>query len=126
MKTEKDSARSLSVAAGSAPFCAWCKKPMRHNVPRLGATGGWVHAENGSLTCANVDLVRLVPAGRADRDPKTIARDEKSVVHLLGVIAKLETPMLQNTRAAVLACLEELHARLSSPNAEISNSDPSK
>ena len=39
-------------AVPQVPFCGDCGKPIRHNVPRLGEAGGWVHAETGSLSCA--------------------------------------------------------------------------
>ncbi len=33
------------------PTCANCNRPMRHNVPRLGASAGWVHADTGRFEC---------------------------------------------------------------------------
>lgn len=33
------------------PTCMNCGKAMRYNVPRMGASGGFVHADTGSLTC---------------------------------------------------------------------------
>jgi len=34
------------------PICDTCGKRMRYNVPRLGPSGGYVHADTGSLSCA--------------------------------------------------------------------------
>ena len=31
--------------------CGLCGKPMRHNIPRLGNSGGFVHAETGDFGC---------------------------------------------------------------------------
>lgn len=31
------------------PCCAVCKQPARHNVPRLGPDGGWIHADGTHL-----------------------------------------------------------------------------
>jgi hypothetical protein len=45
-------------AEPEAPTCARCGKPARHNVPRIGAAGGWVH-EDGSHLCTEPEQERL-------------------------------------------------------------------
>lgn len=35
----------------ASTYCGHCFKAMRHNVPRLGAAGGWVHADTGYVLC---------------------------------------------------------------------------
>lgn len=47
-----------SDAPAQIPTCAVCGKPARHNVPRLGASAGWVHAHDGSHLCAVPDADR--------------------------------------------------------------------
>lgn len=39
------------TAADGISRCLGCGKEMRHNVPRLGAAGGYVHADTGSPLC---------------------------------------------------------------------------
>lgn len=39
------------VLLDGLPRCLKCGMPMRHNVPRLGPDGGFVHAASGSLEC---------------------------------------------------------------------------
>lgn len=34
------------------PTCFRCKKAMRLNVPRLGPSGGYVHADTGKILCS--------------------------------------------------------------------------
>ena len=33
------------------PICCDCGKRMRYNVPRLGPSGGYVHADTGRFSC---------------------------------------------------------------------------
>lgn len=75
----------------------------------------WVHTDTGSIVCATADLV--APAAPAKVRWPHIGKDPRLVQHLREIIAKLETPMQPNTKAAVLACLNELLRHLSSPNA---------
>lgn len=57
--------------------CAKCGLPMRHNVPRLGDAGGWVHADNGSFDCPR-QRERLLDAWA---DKTGCSRDDARVVH---------------------------------------------
>ncbi len=41
-------------------WCSRCKAPMRHNVPRLGSAGGFVHAETGKFECADGQMSNVV------------------------------------------------------------------
>lgn len=42
---------SDQTAPPSDNYCGWCGKLMRYNVPRIGANGGFVHAETGKFEC---------------------------------------------------------------------------
>ena len=48
-----------AISAGfidcETPKCGQCGHDMRPNVPRLGADGGYVHADTGSPQCADAD-----------------------------------------------------------------------
>lgn len=48
---------------------------MRHNVPRLGPAGGWVHADTGSLNCGPYVPPVISIAGPA-QDP-AVATNER-------------------------------------------------
>mgnify|MGYP007089700821 CR=1 FL=1 len=85
------------------PVCAWCKRPMIQD------RAGYYHLETGSVTCSGLpDL----PAGKLKVRWPHIERDPAKVAHLRGIITRLETPMMPNTKAAVLSCLDELIRQL--------------
>lgn len=44
------------------PHCLACGKEMKHNVPRLGDAGGWIHSDTGFPLCGQrppIDIVFL-------------------------------------------------------------------
>lgn len=43
--------KGLKVFIHGHSYCQKCHKEMRHNVPRLGPAGGWVHADTGYVLC---------------------------------------------------------------------------
>lgn len=97
---------SEAVAARTpkpAPVCAWCKRPMIQD--RV----GYYHLETGSVTCSGLPDV---PAGKPKVRWPHIERDPAKVAHLRDIITRLETPMMPNTKAAVLSCLDELIRQL--------------
>ena len=81
---------------------------MRHTA------GGWVHAETGQLTC---ETVLNAPLGPAKVRWPHIERHPHSISHLRDIVARLESPMMPNTKAAVIACLNELLRLLDQQNA---------
>lgn len=72
----------------------------------------WVHSDTGSMRCTTPEPVKEIPV--KTRWPH-IHNDPRLVAHLRDIISRLETPMMPNTKAAVLACLDELHRRISPP-----------
>lgn len=63
------------------PYCMNCGKPMKHNVPRLGPDGGWVHADTGYPLCGkppSIEIEGIVWTYLKDNDPQT----EKENHHL--------------------------------------------
>lgn len=96
-------------ARNPVPVCAWCKRPMIQD------TVGYRHLETGSVTCSGL------PDGPAVK-PKVrwhhIERDPDKVANLRDIITRLETPMMPNTKAAVLSCLDELIRRLNQNHEE--------
>lgn len=43
--------------------CMECGEPMRHNVPRLGPDGGYIHAKTGRFSCADKPDIGWVSNG---------------------------------------------------------------
>lgn len=67
-----------------------------------------------------------VPAGknpprRTDFDARAVAADPDRVKFLRALVAKTDTALCPNAKAAVLASLDELARLLSSPNIPVSN-----
>lgn len=85
---------------GEKATCGVCGKPARHNVPRLGPAGGWVHAHDGSHLC---DATYIV-GGKVQPIPSAFKQAEPVKTH--EVITLCTSLLLRKASAAV--CVEEI------------------
>lgn len=60
-------------------WCADCGRSMRHNVPRLGPAGGFVHADTSSVNCGPYVPPTISIAGPA-QDPAVAATERVRVL----------------------------------------------
>lgn len=84
---------------------------------------GWVHAHSRMPRCDRSDIIPKVQSARA-RWPH-IEKDPQAIEHLTDIVRRLNTPMGENTRQALLCCLSELHTRLLSEQNIGSQTQPS-
>jgi hypothetical protein len=82
----------------------------------------WLHAESGSMQCAPGEMIQ--PEGSDKVRWPHIQKSPHHVAHLREIIARLETPMMPNTKAATLACLDELLSRLNGEREILAGFDP--
>jgi len=72
------------MGSNEIAVCVKCEKPMRHNVPRLGDSAGYVHSDTGSPVCAEDILEDLIK--KAKNTPLTPAMiREQKISWLMGM-----------------------------------------
>jgi hypothetical protein len=76
MSNSKFKNSSTSNATYGGTTCGRCKKGMRHNVPRLGSAGGFVHTHSGKLLCDDEDAI--LPKSQLFLTPQMIPVDVES------------------------------------------------
>lgn len=97
------------------PYCADCGKDMKHNVPRLGPDGGWVHADTGQLSCGPYVAPILSAAGTGSSDtPRTdaiVINESPTVTRITSTVALADLcRALERELVRAVTEIKRLHA----------------
>lgn len=86
--------------------CGECGKEMRHNVPRLGDSGGFVHADTGSFLC---DSIKKEVSNTPRTDENALPTTQGPGVVLIDFSRELEREN-NRLREEIIRMRETMHA----------------